>query len=538
MQQPARSLSPAARAVALAAALAVSRAAPAQHPSVPPPPPCRAPSFASDELARLIAAEPQPAVIVGTFRDESGHDDEGVLGPAITQRIVARLRSASSLVVVAQRDVPQDITPEQRFTPTASRGVLDGRVRRDGDRVQVTITFTPRGEQSPAWSAIQTASVDELPGLESRLVGYTLTRMQVRPLARPRTRVTTQRPRGDAYDHFLRASYLRGESWGESGLVSAIDEYESAVQADPDFVEALADLGSAYGELLYWGWHYPNRTPDQLLVRGLQAEDQALRRDSSVAEAWLGRGLLLAYRNPATFAGVREALRRAMRLDPTSGRAERWYSRMLMELGDESGAEAMLRRSLAVAPSAEALYDLGELRLRGRRYGSACALLNQAIRIDPRIAHAYVARALARMQLDELRDAWADAEIASRLGARTWGEAVGAVIDARARDTTRARARLKPLVASTMGGDSISPWSGRYLGIALAAIRDGEHALDVLERIRPRGALLATVLRDPGFDALRSSSRFRRLVALASSRSGSSTAPVDGSASSAARGRP
>jgi hypothetical protein len=48
---------------------------------------------------------------------------------------------------------------------------------------------------------------------------------------------------------------------------------------------------------------------------------------------------------------------------------------------------------------------------------------------------------------------------------------------------------------------------------ALVAVGDRERALDVLERVQPRGAALWFWLRPAGFDALRADLRFERLVA-------------------------
>jgi hypothetical protein len=56
-------------------------------------------------------------------------------------------------------------------------------------------------------------------------------------------------------------------------------------------------------------------------------------------------------------------------------------------------------------------------------------------------------RAIVRSRLGERREAWADAEVAARLGRNDWGELTGAMIDLSVRDTVRAKMRVKPLMA-------------------------------------------------------------------------------------------
>jgi hypothetical protein len=126
----------------------------------------------------------------------------------------------------------------------------------------------------------------------------------------------------------------------------------------------------------------------------------------------------------------------------------------------------------------------------------------------------YVLRALTRARRGELRFAWADAETGGRLGWPFWGQAASAAIDARARDTTGARQRTNAISkAAAAAGTHPREWTSQYLALALVASGQSERALDLLEKVQPRGARLWFALTSPDFASLRKNQRYRQLVA-------------------------
>jgi hypothetical protein len=86
------------------------------------------------------------------------------------------------------------------------------------------------------------------------------------------------------------------------------------------------------------------------------------------------------------------------------------------------------------------------------------------------------------------------------------------MVEAYAGDTTAARSRLERAVARL--ADPLHPSYSPAQWLALAFLRAGdrERALAILEGVRPRGLNLWFVMRDPGFDPIRHSPRFRALV--------------------------
>ena len=100
---------------------------------------------------------------------------------------------------------------------------------------------------------------------------------------------------------------------------------------------------------------------------------------------------------------------------------------------------------------------LAELASRERRDGAACRLLNDAIAAEPYVAYSYVLRADVRVRRNELRNAWADAEIAARLGSPVLAQAMSIIVDARAKDTVRAKTRATTLARDVGPRGALEP---------------------------------------------------------------------------------
>ena len=173
-----------------------------------------------------------------------------------------------------------------------------------------------------------------------QIAGQLLPAERVALEARP-----TQDPQ--AYDHFLRGNYFLAQRTSRA-VARAIEEYETAARLDPGFTGALARAAYSYALYVEWGWPSPGVAADTLLARGLAAAERALARDSSVADAWMARSLLLE--QLAQVAGAREAARRATTLDPENAEAWHQYGWALLLEGDEPAAVAAFDRALAIDP--------------------------------------------------------------------------------------------------------------------------------------------------------------------------------------------
>ncbi|HYT04929.1 MAG TPA: hypothetical protein VEM13_08645, partial [Gemmatimonadales bacterium] len=385
-----------------------------------------------------------------------------------------------------------------------------------GQSPAVTVELLRASDGMHVWGGqyeSRDTALQTIPQAVARAVATAITGA-LRPVERT---ALASRPRRDpgAYDRFLRANYELAQRTPRA-VRRAIDQYESALRLDPGFTPALARVAVGYGLFLDWGWEYPGLSSEAVLSRGFDAADRALQQDSASADAWMARGFLLSFRYPRTFAGVHQALLRAIALDPRNAEAHHQYGMALLWLGRDSAAADMYGRALQLEPERPiTLFNLGRVAARQVHYAEARRWADSALAIDPGADYAYVLRALAEFRLGKPAEARADAETAARLrsGFRVPGEAVLALVELQAADTPAARKRIERLEREIRSAGNHTTTDAAWVGRALVALHEPDRALELLERVRPRGARLWYYLRAPEFDAIRSNPRFAQLVA-------------------------
>ena len=163
------------------------------------------------------------------------------------------------------------------------------------------------------------------------------------------------------------------------------------------------------------------------------------------------------------------------------------------------------------SPRSRALAEAAIGLLRSRQPDAARRMIDSVLAMAPTDPEAYALRARANAARGDLRAAWADAEVAERLGDDWQAQTLIASFEARVGEIRAARDRLARLVKRVPPKVPFSAKQGSQLALAYVAIGDTRRALSALLRTRDDGSLAAT-LKDPGFDRIRGESRFRDIL--------------------------
>ena len=502
--------------LALSALLAtgLSEGLVAQTPRVAPPPPCRADGRVA--VAQLTQGRQPTGPVVAVLPLEAR-----VSAPSQVHLPWALAVGISDRI----SELPGIIVPSRGSTERASAGaagrfdefaqilaaklVVAGSVGTERSGATIHIRITEPGSEVSRWERDFSYPDTPLHSVEHQVA---LAVAEILGLPRPVEGGDTL-PEGSAYDEIARGNYFLTLHDGWAGD-SARTAYERALDRVPGSAVIMAKLARAYATALErrgragpLGFSPATREANALV-------DRALRRDSSVADAWTARAALERVNNPRTYGAALRAHERAVRAAPRSADAHHEYALTLLRVGREDAATAQLRQALAVENDrASSLRLLAEIEYLGRRFASACALVNASIAADSYDPLAYALRARVRLRLDDFRDAFSDAETARRLSSAVWGETLEFYVTAYAREHDAARADSRRLAqAKLRRGVTLDVRDAAYLAMGLGAIGDRDKAFDALSRARPRGAELRSLLRDPGFDPLRGDPRFSRVA--------------------------
>lgn len=453
------------------------------------------------------------------FENLSTDTSDAYLADGLTEEISSRLARVDRLQVKSRHAVRQYRGTELNDLAAVGRtlGVrflIDGTVRRAGDRVRASVHLVDSRTGFQVWSNDYDHAAIDVLSLQAD-IAHKVAEQIAGKLLPNETAALATRPtdNAEAYDRFLRGNYFITQR-SPSTVALAITEYERAVRLDSSFTQAMARAAYGYALYLEWGWAYPELPADSLLGRGMAAAARALAQDSASADAWMAHAYLLIARHPRTLTGARAAFERAIALDSTNAEAWHQYGSILSYLGDDAGALAAYRHALSIEPRRPGTFLLiGATHYQTRNLTQAISAFDSAIVLDPLMDLAYAVRAFAKSRLGDHAGALDDAQAARRVAETPlYAEATLAVVAVARGDTASARARAVTLAAAALRQRDVTVESAIFLASALTAVGEQARAIEVLERAQPRGAHLFVDLRYADFDPLRAYAKFERIV--------------------------
>ena len=456
------------------------------------------------------------------FDNISRDTSDAYLAEGLTEELITRLGQVPRLEVKS-RNAVRRFRGQAAGDPAAvgrALGVahlVSGSVRREGTRLRVTAELTRAATGVRVWGDVLEGTDADLMNVEAQIASAIATAIGGR-LAPAERQVLVSRPttNPEAYDHLLRGDFHLARRTGHEAH-RALVEYEEAARLDPSFGRAWARIGLAYFLFVDWSWPFPGLTPDSLLARGFAASDRALALDSGNAEAWMARGILLSYRNPASLSGAVPALERAVHLDPRHAEAWHMLGAMLRMLRQDAEAVTAFSRALQLDPLRPVtLVNLAFVDAYRGRTAEAERALDSALAIDPGWYFAYVVRGAVRFGRGDRAGAQADADAAVRLRPPEFTfdtEPLVVALLATAGDSVSARARAEQL-ARSLGGSGPLPYAeAQGAAIAFAWLGEPDRAMDFLERARGGGVYTWWAMQDPALARLTPNPRYQRLLA-------------------------
>jgi TolB-like protein/Tfp pilus assembly protein PilF/tRNA A-37 threonylcarbamoyl transferase component Bud32 len=192
--------------------------------------------------------------------------------------------------------------------------------------------------------------------------------------------VAAPRPTTDeeAYQLYVAGRYFSTRRTAE-GLRQAIERLEHAVERDPQFALAYAELADCYA-LLNW---YAEPPPEDAWGRAKRAALKAIEADDSLAEAHASLGFIMSYYDRDGEGAERE-LRRAIELKPGNPVAHRWYAFNLSAMGRHEEALAEIRKAQELSPRSPVIATgVANVLFFAQRFDEAIEQCRRALELDP-----------------------------------------------------------------------------------------------------------------------------------------------------------
>jgi serine/threonine-protein kinase len=458
----------------------------------------------------VVEAPRLPSLAVLPFANLSADKENEYFSDGLAEDIIDALTQVPGLRVMARTSAfafrGKEVDVREIGARLNVEHILEGSVRRSGNRLRVTAQLVKASDGYHLWSQRFDREMTDVFAIQDEISQAIVQKLRVR-LAGDRPLVRRYTENLTAYDLCLKARYHVLKVTQE-GLEAAQRHCQQAIGLDPGYTLAYVVLA----ESSLWGGFFGSGAPRELLPRAKSAALEALRLDDTLAEA---HGVLGAVLGAGEFdwPGAERECRRALELNPSSANVRYFYaSWYLQPLGRMEEALTEIRRAVELSPL-DSLFNahVGYCLHAAGQFEAAIAQLQHAIDLDPTFWYPVWLLSSAYALRGRHDEALAAAEKAKELSGGL-PPAVGVLgrAYALAGRTAEARQLLEELIVRRRS--SYVPAS------AIAMIHRGlgnfEKALELWTTgVDEHDVLLAVSLRaEPGYDPLRSHPAYRALL--------------------------
>jgi len=389
--------------------------------------------------------------------------------------------------------------------------VLEGSVRRGGERVRITAQLVQVSDQTEVWSESYESSEGDVLALQSEVARAIAQQIQLKLTPQEQARLATSQPiNPKAHEAYLLGRHF-WSTRSDEGLQKSIQSFEQAIALDPNYAPAYAGLADSYFSSSFWGL----MPAKQAIPKASAAAARAVELDPTLAEAHGSLALVRLWENDLK-AAERE-FQQALELNPGYAQGRMRYGDLLIRTGRPEDAVAEMGRALELDPLSLMVNNATGWHLYlARRYDEAIAQFKKALELDPGFALAHYDLGRVYEQKGMYEQAISEFQKAKELSPETpyilagLGHCYGVM--GRRGEAHKLLEELKALSKRR---------HVKSLDIAFVhlGLGDREQALEGLERAAAeREGWIGYLNADPIYDPLRSDPRFQSLVRRAGAR--------------------
>jgi len=295
----------------------------------------------SEELEKSIAVLP--------FALLSDEPDKQYLADGMMDAILLHLSQVGDLRVRSRTSTEQYRNTDKAI-PEIGRelGVeylLEGSFQKSGDDVRLIVQLLRASTDNHIWSNEYDRKWSDIFSVQSEVAKAVVKELKI--IIKPEEKdLIEEIPTNNmqAYDYYLLGEHLRIQRTHEN-LLKAMDHYEKAIEADPEFIRAYTRLAKLYGLLAF----YANMPPTEAYSSSYDLAIKALEFDSLFAEAYVIKGIVdLCYN--FDYVSAEKNYKRALELEPNNLEAHASLAELMLYKGYFREALKVDQQAMAIDP--------------------------------------------------------------------------------------------------------------------------------------------------------------------------------------------
>jgi serine/threonine protein kinase/tetratricopeptide (TPR) repeat protein len=319
-------------------------------------------AFYEWRVRRAVAATAPKIQSLAVLPLKSLDSSQNFLGIGIADAVIRRISQTGQLTVrptsAVLKYVKEDTDSLTVARQLSTDAILEGTVQSVGDRLRVSVNLLRVRDGFSLWAENFDMSANDLFAIQDKVGNEVAKRLELPLDSSQQARSLGKYPTNPvAYEAYIKGVFsLDQRQYGPEAMPqmqTTIDYFNKAIEVDPDYALAHAELAFAYV------WTATFVEPENPKWANLAREeiDRSQALGPQLPETHYARGLLLwtAYGGYQNEEAIRELLI-AKRLDPHSARPD--LAPIYQHCGLDDLAAAELKRALEIDPTSQSLKDL------------------------------------------------------------------------------------------------------------------------------------------------------------------------------------
>ncbi|HYY55910.1 MAG TPA: tetratricopeptide repeat protein, partial [Pyrinomonadaceae bacterium] len=450
-----------------------------------------------------------PLKLLGT--SQGGNTGERYLGVGLADALITRLSNVRRFIVRPTSSVlrygGEDADPLVAGRELGVDLVLDGHIRRAGERIRISLQLLDVRASSNIWAHRFDERFTDALSLEDA-ISEQVTEALIPELTGEERRQLKKRVTDStqAFEAYLRGRY-HWNTFTPDGFGKAFAAYQDAINIDPSYALAYAGVADYY----VWMGIYGVLPPRESFAAAEEAVRKALDLDEGLAEAHATLGFVeqLKY----DWATAEKHLLRALELNPKLAVTHVWYSLSFLKDGRFDEGLRHTRRALELDPLTPFnQYYLGWCLYFARRFDESILEHQRGIAAQPLYMPGYYGLAWTLRYLGRHAEALRAMRRARELSTDS---PFVSIIHGQTLAAAGKRLEAEGILAEVDRNGSEHLVLPYHRAILFSLLGDQEKALDLLERAYREGdGWLVWMGVEPQFDSLHADARFIKLLDL------------------------
>jgi adenylate cyclase len=349
----------------------------------------------------------KPSIAVLPFVNMSGDQEQEYFSDGITEEIITGLSKVPRLIVIARNSTftykGKSAKVQLVGQELGVRYILEGSVRRAGERVRITVQLIDANTGHHLWAERYDRNLKDIFAIQDEITVNVMRAMQLELIEGKQACEWIKRgsQKLEAYEKGMKGMELF-RLFSPEGNIQAKEIFEECIALDPDYPGPYVMLAWTCLNAVYNGW---SKSPEESIKQALELAQRAIELDSSQADAFSLLGNIYLLTNQYEKA-ITEG-ERAVDLNPNGADSHVWLAMILTSSGRPEDALKLIYKANRLNPFPPNWYflSLGNAFFLMGDYNQAVEAYQKALQRTPDFLLAYIGLAASCGAANRVEDA-------------------------------------------------------------------------------------------------------------------------------------